>query len=140
MTTELKNGTKLVKHIASRAANVFNQLAIRKQKYIYPQCHLTALAEFSDIKPDDHIMTSVKQAAAMELSENVSQRHIAQEYNISSHTVMRQSQGLFSYNKTTFHYLPQHIAFDDFKSGNFAENNGMSMILMDSTTHRAPCP
>lgn len=59
MTTELKNGTKLVKHITSRAANIFNQLAIRKQKYICPQCHLTALAEFSDIKPGDHIMTNV---------------------------------------------------------------------------------
>lgn len=49
---------------------------------------------------------------------------------------MRQAQGLFTYNKTAFHYLPQHIAFDDFKSGNFSENSGMSMILMDSATHR----
>lgn len=49
---------------------------------------------------------------------------------------MRQAQGLFTYNKTTFHYLPQHIAFDDFKSGNFAKISSMSMILMDSTTHR----
>ena len=31
-----KNGTKLVQHIASRAANIFNKLAIRKQKYICP--------------------------------------------------------------------------------------------------------
>jgi DNA-binding transcriptional regulator LsrR (DeoR family) len=37
-------------------------------------------------------MTNVKQAAAMELSENVSQKHIAQAYNISPHTVMRQAQ------------------------------------------------
>lgn len=131
-----KNGTKLVQHIASRAANIFNQLAIRKQKYICPQCHQTALAEFTDIKAGDHIMTNVKQAAAMELSDNVSQKHIAQAYNISPHTVMRQAQGLFNYNKTTFHYLPQHIAFDDFKSGNFAKSSGMSMILMDSATHR----
>ena len=131
-----KNGTKLVQHITSRAANIFNQLAIRKQKYICPQCHQTALAEFTDIKAGDHIMTNVKQAAAMELSDNVSQKHIAQAYNISSHTVMRQAQGLFTYNKTSFHYLPQHFAFDDFKSGNFAKSSGMSMILMDSTTHR----
>lgn len=34
-----KNGTKLVQHTASRAANTFNQLAIRKQRYICPQCH-----------------------------------------------------------------------------------------------------
>jgi len=131
-----KNGTKLVQHITSRATNIFNQLAIRKQKYICPQCHWTALAKFSDIKPGDHIMTNVKQAAAMKLSENVSQKHIAQTYNISPHTVIRQAQGLFTYNKTTLRYLPQHIAFDDFKSGNFAENSGMSMILIDSAPHR----
>lgn len=70
------------------------------------------------------------------MSDNVSQKHIAQAYNISPHTVMRQAQGLFNYNKTTFHYLPQHIAFDDFKSSNFAKSNGMSMLLMDSATHR----
>lgn len=80
-------------------------------------------------------MTNVKQAAAVELSENVSQKHISQAYNISSHIIMRQAQGPFNYNKTAFHYLSRHIAFDGFKSGNFAKNNGMSMILMDSATH-----
>ncbi|WP_210114195.1 hypothetical protein, partial [Weissella confusa] len=34
-----------------------------------------------------------------------------------------------------FHYLPQNIAFDDFKSGRFA-TSGMSMILIDSVNHR----
>lgn len=131
-----KNGTKLVQHIASRAANIFNQLAIRKQKYICPQCHQTALAEFTGIKSGDHIITNDKQAAAMELSDNVSQKHIAQDYNISPHTVMRQAQGLFTNNKTNFHYLPQNIAFDDFKCGNFAKSCGMSMNLMDRATHR----
>lgn len=72
----------------------------------------------------------------MELSENVSQKHIVQAYNISPHTVMRQAQGLFTYNKMAFHYLPKHIAFDDFKSDNFAKNSDMSIILMDSVTHR----
>ena len=131
-----KNGKKLVQNIASLTANLFNQLAIRKQKYICPQCHQTALAEFTNIESGNHIMTNVKQAAAMELSENVSQKHIAQAYNISPHTVMRQAQGFFTYNKTTFHYLPQHIAFDDFKSGNLAKISGMRIILMDSVTHR----
>lgn len=75
---------KLVQHIASRVANIFNQLTIRKQKYIYPQCHRTALAKFTDIMAGEHIMINVKQAAAMALSESVSQKHITQTYNISS--------------------------------------------------------
>jgi hypothetical protein len=52
---------------------------------------------------------------------------------ISTQTVMRAAEGLFVYNKTNFHYLPQNIAFDDFKSGKFA-TSGMSMILIDSVT------
>jgi len=48
---------------------------------------------------------------------------------------MRVAEGLFVYNKTNFHYLPQNIAFDDFKSGKFA-TSGMSMILIDSVNHR----
>ncbi|MCT3076919.1 ISL3 family transposase [Leuconostoc citreum] len=54
---------------------------------------------------------------------------------ISTQTVMRAAEGLFVYNKTNFHYLPQNIAFDDFKSGKFA-TSGMSMILIDSVNHR----
>lgn len=46
----------------------------------------------------------------MELSENVGQKHIALDNNISTQTVMRAAEGLFVYNKTNFHYLPQNIA------------------------------
>ena len=48
---------------------------------------------------------------------------------------MRAAKGLFVYNKTNFHYLPQNIAFDDFKSGKFS-TSGMSLILIDSVNHR----
>lgn len=129
------NGTKLVRHVGPRSGFHFNYFEIRKQKYICSKCGHTAIAEFNDVEPGDHIMRKVKQTAAMELSENVSQKHIAMDNNISTHTVMRQADGLFSYNKTNFHYLPKHIAFDDFKSGKFSES-GMSMILIDSTMHR----
>ena len=47
---------------------------------------------------------------------------------------MRAAEGLFVYNKTNFHYLPQNIAFDDLKSVEFA-TSGMSMILIDAVNH-----
>lgn len=37
--------------------------------------------------------------------------------------------------KPNYHWLPRHIAFDDFKSGRFAPS-GMSMILMNIENHR----
>lgn len=57
----------------------------------------------------------------MELSENVSQKHIALDNNISTQTVMRAAEGLFVYNKTNFHYLPQNIAASNQVSSQLAE-------------------
>ena len=57
----------------------------------------------------------------MELSENVGQKHIALDNNISTQTVMRAAEGLFVYNKTNFHYLPQNIATSNQVSSQLAE-------------------
>lgn len=78
------------------------------------------MARLSDIQLNYHIIDKVKQVIAIKLSENLSQKHIALDNNLSAHTVMRAAEGLFVYNKTNFHYLPQNITFDDFKSGKFA--------------------
>lgn len=131
----VNNGTKLVTHKGPRSAFRFHNFKIRKQKFKCQKCGHTAMARLSDIQPNNHIIDKVKQVIAMELSENVSQKHIALDNNVSTHTVMHAAEGLFVYNKTNFHYLPQNIAFDDFKSGRFA-TSGMSMILIDSVNHR----
>lgn len=47
---------------------------------------------------------------------------------------MRQAEGLASYHKTNYRYLPKNIAFDDFKTGKISPS-GMSMWLMNSDTH-----
>lgn len=50
-------------------------------------------------------------------------------------TVERQLEGLEDTFKTNPHWLPATIAFDDFKSGKFAQSK-MSMILMNPQNHR----
>ena len=127
------NGTKLVTHKGPRSAFRFHNFKIRKQKFKCQKCGHTAMARLSDIQPNNHIIDKVKQVIAMELSENVSQKHIALDNNVSTHTVMRAAEGLFVYNKTNFHYLPQNIAFDDFKSGRFA------LMLDLRTDFSLPC-
>ena len=131
----VNNGTKTVIHKGPRSAFKFQNVRIRKQKFLCKKCGHTSIAQLSDIKPNNHIIDKVKQVIAMELSENVSQKHIALDNNVSTQTVMRATEGLFVYNKTNCHYLPQNIAFDDFKSGKFA-TSGMSMILINSVNHR----
>ncbi|MFT8833542.1 MAG: ISL3 family transposase, partial [Liquorilactobacillus ghanensis] len=59
------------------------------------------------------------------LGKNISQTDIAKQYAASTTTVMRFAKRLVKYVKPNYHWLPANIAFDDFKSGKFAQS-GMS--------------
>lgn len=130
-----KNGFKLVEIKYDHTYDHLNVLSVKKQKYICPNCHKTALATVLDVRPNDHIALCVKQAIANELTEAVSKKYIGQRYFVSPNTVQRASNMWFETNKPRFTWLPKHIAFDDFKSGKFA-NAGMSVVLVDIERHR----
>lgn len=87
------NGTKLVTHKGPRSTFKFQNYRIRKKKFLCKKCGHTSIVEVSDIKLNNHIIDKVKQNIAMELSENVSQKHIALDNNISTQTVMRAAEG-----------------------------------------------
>ena len=96
---------------------------------------ITKLAAVEDVHYRNRITTSVKQYIPMKLQLNESQTDIAKEMNVSPWTVRRtidQTENIFQPN---YHWLPRHIAFDDFKSGRFAPS-GMSMILMNIENKR----
>ena len=101
-TPMVNNGTKTVVHKGPRSAFKFQNFRIRKQKFLCKNCGHTSIVQLSDIQPNNHIIDKVKQVIAMELSENVSQKHIALDNNVSTQTVMRAAEGLFVYNKTNF--------------------------------------
>lgn len=71
----------------------------------------------------------------IQLTTNESQIDIAKELGISDWTVRLVIFNLDQFFKPNYHWLPRHIAFDDFKSGRFAPS-GMSMILMNIENHR----
>lgn len=115
-------------------------LKIRKQQYLCPpsaQCpkRVTKVAEVQGVKFACRIANVVKYHIVQELSENESMRTIASHHNVSINTVERQLEGLEDTFKTNPHWLPATIAFDDFKSGKFAQSK-MSMILMNPQNHR----
>ena len=115
-------------------------LKIKKQQYLCPpspQCpkRVTKVAQVQGIKFACRIANVVKYHIVQELSENESMRTIANHHNVSTNTVERQLEGLEDTFKTNPHWLPATIAFDDFKSGKFAQSK-MSMILMNPQNHR----
>ncbi|GAA3175241.1 ISL3 family transposase [Fructilactobacillus sanfranciscensis] len=65
--------------------------------------------------------------------------HLIQSYPLHcprcGQLMLKNGFNLDQFFKPNYHWLPRHIAFDDFKSGRFAPS-GMSMILMNIENHR----
>ena len=136
----LRNGFKLVKATALPSAGIANVLFIRKQKFICPKSDkcpnvVTKLAQVDDIQFNHQITKAVMLNTISKLFENVSQTEIARQHAVCAMSVMRFARSTTTYIHSNYHWLPKNIAFDDFKSGNFAKSK-MSMLLMDSANHR----
>lgn len=135
-----KNGFKEVNYLAPSLHYKPTIWSIQKQKYICkssdtcPQT-ITKLASVDDVNYRNHISTAVKQKIMMDLTLNKSQKDLAKELGVSDGTVRRVIDHLDETFKPNYHWLPRHIAFDDFKSGRFAPS-GMSMILMNIENKR----
>ncbi|WP_367333526.1 ISL3 family transposase [Limosilactobacillus sp.] len=136
----LKNGFKIVNVLGPSLHYQPTIWSIRNQKYLCKPSSacpstITQLAKVKDIKYRHHISQAIKQQVMIQLTTNESQIDIAKELGISDWTVRRIIFNLDQFFKPNYHWLPRHIAFDDFKSGRFAPS-GMSMILMNIENHR----
>lgn len=136
----LKNGFKIVNVLGPSLHYQPTIWSIRNQKYLCKPSSacpstITELAKVKDIKYRHHISQAIKQQVMIQLTANESQIDIAKELGISDWTVRRVIFNLDQFFKPNYHWLPRHIAFDDFKSGRFAPS-GMSMILMNIENHR----
>lgn len=135
-----KNGYKTVNCLGPELHFKPTIWSIKKQKYICKASSscpevITKLAALRDINYHDHISLATKQRAMMLLTKNESQSDLAKELNVSDWTIRRVITNLDQFFKPNYHWLPRHIAFDDFKSGLFAPS-GMSMILMNIENKR----
>lgn len=135
-----KNGFKIVNVLGPSLHYQPTIWSIRNQKYLCKPSSacpstITELAKVKDIKYRHHISQAIKQQVMIQLTTNESQIDIAKELGISDWTVRRVIFNLDQFFKPNYHWLPRHIAFDDFKSGRFAPS-GMSMILMNIENHR----
>lgn len=136
----LKNGFKIVNVLGPSLHYQPTIWSIRNQKYLCKPSSacpstITELAKVKDIKYRHHISQAIKQQVMIQLTANESQIDIAKELGISDWTVRWVIFNLDQFFKPNYHWLPRHIAFDDFKSGRFAPS-GMSMILMNIENHR----
>jgi len=131
----VKNGTKLstikLTHINFKPV----LLKLKKQRFFCKHCLATFIAQTKLVERNCYISNLIKSTISMELAETQSMALIAKHLNISSHTVMRQLKKYGASIKANYHYLPQHISLDEFKSVNNV-SGAMSLIFIDARTHQ----
>ena len=131
----VKNGTKesVIKltHINFKPV----LLKLKKQRFYCKHCHTTFIAKTSLVNRHCHISNIIKATITLELTETQSRKLIAQHLNISSHTVLRQLDTIGMSQQFNYHYLPEHLSIDEFKSVKDV-NSAMSLLVIDARTHQ----
>ena len=110
-------------------------LRLNKQRYQCQCCKKTFIAETSIVRKNCFISNNVKYSAALQATENISEKDIAKHLNISHNTVSRQINAFRDSYKVNYRYLPEVLCFDEFKSTKDAAG-AMSFIFCDAKEHR----
>src|SRR5699024_6261960 len=98
-------------------------------------CESTFIAETSLVDRHCFIANPVKTTIAMELRHEQSMKLVGQHMNVSSSTVMRILRRVGEDLKPHYHYLPEHLSIDEFKSVKNV-SGAMSFIFIDAVNHK----
>lgn len=103
-------------------------LRLSKQRFYCKHCGKTFIAKTDIVQRNCSISKKVKSCINFNLSKNISMKHIAQTYSVSTSTVARiLRSNEFKVNKQ---WLPEVLGIDEFKSLKSVDAN-MSVILCD---------
>ena len=129
----IKNGTYTSKIKLPKISEYPAMLLLKKQRYFCSHCNSTFSAKTTIVDANSNISKNTKIAIALKAKKMISQKDIAEEYNVSSNTVNRVIKEFYIDYQANIHYLPKHLCFDEFKS--VKEVSGkMSFIFCNSET------
>ena len=109
-------------------------LKLKKQRFYCKHCQSTFTAKSSLVNKNCYISNSIKHAISLELAETQSMRLIAKHFNVSSHTVLKQLDTVGMNYQFNYHYLPEHLSIDEFKSVKNV-SGAMSLLVIDAQSH-----
>lgn len=109
-------------------------LKLTKQRYLCKHCQKTTVSQTNLTKQHCTISSPLKVMILQELGKTKPIKDIAETWNVSSHTVLRQLKAYSYQYNTKPTSLPKHIAIDEFKSVKNVKA-AMSCILMDNHKH-----
>lgn len=124
----VKNGKQTVNILIGQFNSKPVILRLAKQRFYCKHCKKTFIAQTPIVAKNCSISNKVKSCVNIELSENVSFKHVASTYSISDASVQRVlRRNSFKVNKN---WLPSVLGIDEFKSLNSVDSN-MSVIICD---------
>lgn len=111
------------------------KLSLMKQRYRCKQCTRTFTAETDLVDKHCSLSNPMKLAVKFALQEIRPKSGIAHEYGVSSPTINRIARQASEQLKPSLHWLPEHLAIDEFKSVKSVKS-AMSAIIIDNQHHR----
>ena len=108
-------------------------LRLEKQRFYCKHCKKTFTANTNFVNKNCCISNDVKIAVTLKLQENISEKDIAKDFNISSNTVNRIVNSFFKEHLPNKNYLPEILCFDEFKAIKDCEG-AMAFIYCDWKT------
>ena len=127
----VKNGNQIMDILIGQFNSKPVILRLTKQRFYCKHCGKTFMAQTPLLAKNCSISRKVKSCINIELAENVSLKHIASTYSVSTATVQRVLRSnVFKVNKQC---LPEVLGIDEFKSLKSVDSN-MSVILCDIQT------
>ena len=111
----VKNGNQIMDVLIGQFNSKPVILRLTKQRFYCKHCGKTFMAQTPLVEKNCSISRKVKSCINIELAENVSLKHIASTYSVSTATVQRVLRSnVFKVNKQC---LPEVLGIDEFKSG-----------------------
>ncbi len=126
----IKHGSKYSTVKINTVNETDTVLKIKKQRYLCKECNSTFTATTSLVNKNCNLSKPLKLAILMKARECVSEKSIANEFNVSHQTVHNIIHTKYFQFKTSFNYLPSFLSFDEFKSTKDAKG-AMSFIVTD---------
>ena len=128
----IKHGFKTSRLKMMKLSGLDAYLDLKKQRYKCRHCQSTFTLETSLVDKNCYISNPLKQAIFLEASHKKSECDIARELNVSHSTVNRVIHNSYEEQPLHYHYLPEVLCFDEFKSVKSAEG-AMSFVFCDAS-------
>ncbi|MYV16362.1 ISL3 family transposase [Furfurilactobacillus milii] len=126
------NGTKLVELKMPCINNYVTILRLHKQRFYCRNCHASFMAHTPVMHKHCSIADVTKKMIKQWCLEDVSEKEIAQQINISPSSVNRCINRISAHCVRFSQPLPRHICFDEFRS----IGSRMSFICIDGDSHQ----